>query len=143
MYERFHGREPYTVFTDEALYSYCHFGLVPAPDHDPGFRLACRPVTEASVYMAAHSNGRIYDSIRAINIPVLILRAQEPTPNKPVQNYSVSPTWPGLVDSFHSAREIYYPDCTHFLPMEIPDEIAQRIREQLGSHAKQDEGAAR
>ena len=45
-------------------------------------------------------------------------------------NFSSSPTWPGLVNEFRHGREIHFPDRTHFLPMETPDEIAKLILEE-------------
>jgi hypothetical protein len=42
-------------------------------------------------------------------------------------DFSSSPTWPELVKEFRYGREIHFPEHTHFLPMEIPDRVAELI----------------
>jgi pimeloyl-ACP methyl ester carboxylesterase len=126
MIERFEGRVPYAVFQAEALRDYCTWGLLPAADGD-GFELACPPEVEASIYMTSRSNPGVYQSVRALEIPVLLLRAKRPPPGRDVMDFSSSPTWPGLVHEFRKGREIHYPDRTHFLPMEIPEQIAALV----------------
>ena len=126
MIDRFKDRKPYSQFTTESLHNYCKYGLI---KDGGGYRLACSPLTEANVYMASKSNGKVFDSIRKLELPVLVIRAQEPTEDNPVQNYSASPTWVQLVNEFRRGTEIHYPQQSHFLPMEIPDEISARIAE--------------
>jgi pimeloyl-ACP methyl ester carboxylesterase len=123
MFERFEDRPPYASFHRDALRSYCEYGLLPAADGE-GFVLACPPETEASVYMTSRTNPGVYDSIRALEIPVMILRAREPSSGGDVMDFSSSPTWPGLVHEFPNAREVYLPDHTHFLPMEASELVA-------------------
>jgi pimeloyl-ACP methyl ester carboxylesterase len=127
MYERFVDRVPYEVFMREPLRAYCTHGLLPAEDGD-GFELACPPETEASIYMTSRTNAGVHDSIRALDIPVLLLRAKEPPADRNVMDFSSSPTWPGLVKELRKGREIHFLDHTHFLPMEIPERIAALIR---------------
>ena len=126
MIERFADRAPYVVFDRAALRDYCTYGLLPADD-GAGYVLACPPDIEASVYMTSHSNPGVYDSVRALEIPVLILRAKAPPSERRVMDFSSSPTWPGLVHEFRKGREIHFADHTHFLPMEIPEEVAALI----------------
>lgn len=130
MLERFAQRPPYTIFDPAALRDYCEHGLLPAPDGD-GYELACSPQTEASVYMTGRANAGVYASIRALEIPVLIIRAKLPPPDRNVFDYSSSPTWPGLVGEFRRAREVHLPERTHFLPMESPAEVAALLREAM------------
>jgi hypothetical protein len=73
------------------------------------------------------SEVRVYDSIRALEIPVLVLRAKPPPPDRSVMDFASSPTWPGLADEFRKGREIHFADRTHFLPMEIPERVAELI----------------
>jgi pimeloyl-ACP methyl ester carboxylesterase len=127
MFERFAHRVPYEVFTRAALRAYCTHGLLPAEDGD-GFELACPPETEASIYMTSRTNAGVHDSLRALEIPVLLLRAKEPPSDRNVMDFSSSPTWPGLVKELRKGREIHFRDHTHFLPMEIPERIAALIR---------------
>ena len=130
MIDRFAQRPPYTLFDPAALRDYCEHGLLPAPDGD-GCVLACSPLTEASVYMNGRTNAGVYASVRALEIPVLIVRAKLPPPDRHVFDYSSSPTWPGLVGEFRRAREVHLPERTHFLPMECPAEVATLLREAL------------
>ena len=126
MIERFHDRVPYRVFHPDALNAYCTYGLLPADDGD-GFVLACPPEIEASVYMTSRTNPGVHDSARALEIPVLILRAKLPPDGRNVMDFSSSPTWPELVKEFRHGREIHFAEHTHFLPMEIPDRVAELI----------------
>jgi pimeloyl-ACP methyl ester carboxylesterase len=130
MLERFASRMPYRVFDPQALRDYCEHGLVPATDGD-GYTLACDPRTEAAVYMSGRGNPGVYASVRALEIPVLIVRAKLPAPDRDPFDYSFSPTWPGLVGEFRHGREIHLPDLTHFAPMEAPERVAAIVREEL------------
>ncbi len=141
MCERFRHREPYAVFHSEALRDYCTYGLLPAED-DHGFVLACPPATEASIYMTSRTNPAVYDSIHALDIPVLILRAKEPPAERSIMDFSSSPTWPGLAREFRKGREIYFPDRTHFLPMEIPEQVAALIVAEVDATARSRQGLA-
>ncbi|MEN8183161.1 MAG: alpha/beta hydrolase [Myxococcota bacterium] len=126
MFERFEGRTPYSVFDPEALREYCTHGLLPVEGGE-GYELACPPEIEASIYMTSRTNSGVYESIRSLEIPVLILRAKLPPPEREVMDFSSSPTWPGLVNELRKGREIHLADHTHFLPMEIPERIAALI----------------
>jgi pimeloyl-ACP methyl ester carboxylesterase len=129
MIERFRDRAPYSVFTADALRSYCTDGLLPADDGD-GFVLACPPEIEAAIYMTSRTNASVHESIRSLDLPVLIVRAKRPPQARDVMDFSSSPTWPGLVGEFRNGREIHLPRNTHFLPMEIPERVAGWIREE-------------
>lgn len=135
MFERFAHRPPYAVFDRQALRAYCDHALLPAPggvDASAGFVLACAPLTEARIYGTGRSSPGVYASVRALQIPVLIVRARLPDlailPFDPLG----SPTWPGLVHEFHQGREIHLPTATHLLPMEDPALAASIISEALG-----------
>ena len=130
MFERFKDRSPYSVFEPAALFDYCKYGLI--EDRDAGedqdrYVLACPPEIEASIYMTARSNHRVYDSVRAIEIPVMIMRARSRSDTLDSMDFSASPTWPGLVGEFQNAREVYLPEQTHFLPMESPKLVAKYV----------------
>lgn len=126
MIERFRDRPPYDVFVPEALDAYCRWGLLPAADGE-GFDLACPPEIEASVYMTSRTNGAVHESVGALEIPVLVVRARLPPDDRSVMDFSSSPTWPGLAGEFKNARDLHFSERTHFLPMEIPDEVAGLI----------------
>jgi lipase len=130
MIDRFRDRPPYRVFRADALDAYCTHGLLPVAE-GTGFELACPPEIEASIYTTSRTNALVYKRVRVIDCPVLILRAKLPPPDRGVMDFSSSPTWPGLVGEFRGAREIHFEDRTHFLPMEIPDRIAELILGEL------------
>lgn len=130
MIERFRERAPYSVFTPEALDAYCTHGLLPRADGS-GFELACPPDIEASIYMTSRTNGAVYESVRALDLPVLILRAKLPSDRRDAMDFSSSPTWPELAGRFAHGRDIHFAEHTHFLPMEIPERIAALIVEEL------------
>ncbi len=126
MIVRFRDRVPYRVFHPDALRAYSRHGLLPAPDGN-GFELACPPEIEASIYTTSRTNSGVFESLRALEIPVLVLRARRPPKDRGVMDFSSSPTWPGLVHELRHGREIHFPDRTHFLPMEIPERIAELV----------------
>jgi pimeloyl-ACP methyl ester carboxylesterase len=129
MRERLLPKGAYHLWEPRVLDDYCRYGLARKPDGR--FELACPPEVEASIYMTARSNGGIYQSVRKLAIPVTIVRAMERSPDHPPADFSASPTWPGLVNEFPNAREIHLPDCSHFIPMQKPDEVIRILREEV------------
>jgi pimeloyl-ACP methyl ester carboxylesterase len=125
MIERFQNRPPYSAFTAAALRDYCIHGLLPAPEG--GFELACPPQTEASIYMSSLSNPGVHDSVRALELSVLVVRAKQPPSEREAMDFSFSPTWPGLAQALRRGRDLHWADRSHFLPMEIPERVAQTI----------------
>ncbi len=137
MAERLLPKGSFSVFDKDMLMDYCRYGLLPN-QNGKGYVLACPPEVEASVYVSARSNREIYNAIRSLDTPVLILRAKEPPADRDLMDFSASPTWPGLVNEFKQGREIYYPEHTHFLPMEIPDQVTAIIRDEIGLSSSDD-----
>lgn len=132
MIERFAARRPYDLFDAQSLRDYCTHGLLPAPDGE-GFELACTPLSEASVYMTGRANASVYASVRALTIPVWVVRARQRTPDADPFDYSYSPTWPELAGEFRQGRDRLIPDRSHFLPMEDPGQVAGLIDELIAS----------
>ncbi len=130
MFERFVDRTPYKVFTKTMLANYCTYGLKPADGG--GYRLACAPEMEASIYMTSRSNKRIFQSIKSIDMPVIIVRARAPDKTSE-RDFSLSPTWPKLSEQFLEGRDLHLADRTHFIPMEIPEYVASLIHREATS----------
>ena len=128
MFERFKDRAPFATWDRAVLRDYCEYGLLQDASGN-GFVLACPPEFEAAVYMAARGNAAVYDSVRAIDVPVLLVRVMEPPPDRNWMDFRYSPTWPGLIDHFRRGRELHLPDETHFFPMEKPAQVARLIAE--------------
>ena len=61
----------------------------------------------------------------------IVMRAQERSESSQPGDFSVSPTWPRLVHEFPIARELHLQDCTHFIPMQMPDRVIDVMREEL------------
>ena len=130
MIERLGAKSSFPHFHARIFDDYCRYGLETDAEH--GWRLACEPEVEAAVYMSARSNGAIYDSVRHLDIPVTIVRARTPGPDQ-LHDFSMSPTWPGLAGRFPQARDLHWSDCTHFIPMQRPDEVVALIREEMAA----------
>ena len=130
MFDRFADRVPYAVFERGALRDYCEHGLLPAPDGQ-GCVLACAPGYEGSVYPLARSNPGVYASIRALHIPVLVVRARAQDPSVKPWDPLGSPTWPGLAAEFRQGRDMHLTDKTHFLPMEDPALMARILQDEF------------
>ncbi|MCW5890958.1 MAG: alpha/beta hydrolase [bacterium] len=128
MFDRFRTRAPFDTWDPGVLRDYCVHGL--RPDGD-AFVLACAPAFEASVYMAALAAGPIHASVRAIDVPVLVVRAKEPRDPRDLRDFRYSPTWPHLAAAFRHGRDLHLPDRTHFLPMEDPAFAAELIVEPI------------
>ncbi len=122
------SKSAFPLFVPRILDDYCEYGLVPA---EGGFELACPPEVEAWVYMSSRSNGGVYDSVSLVDVPVTVMRARAPAADNPM-DFSASPTWPGLAAAFDRGREIYMPDCTHFIPMQAPDRVVAEVRRLIG-----------
>lgn len=131
MFERFAVRAPYNVFQRQALMDYCRHGLRPVDGGGSGFQLACDPAFEGKIYPLARQNLGIFASIRALQIPVLVLRARPGDPAILPWDPLGSPTWPGLAQEFHHGRDLPLLDKTHMLPMEDPALVARLINEAM------------
>lgn len=134
MFERFKDREPYKHFDPEALRDYCTWGLLPNPagagagkGKDEGYVLACPPETEASIYTTSSSQVDVYENVRNVQVPVMVMRAKRPPPDRQMMDFSSSPTWPGLAEAFAQGRDRHLRDHTHFIPMEDPALVARYI----------------
>jgi pimeloyl-ACP methyl ester carboxylesterase len=125
---RFAERPPFDAWDPRVLRDYCTYGARPDPAGD-GWILACRPAYEAEIYMTSRGNGGIHRRVRAVQVPVLVIRAMEPPSDRDLAEFRYSPTWPGLAAAFPHGRDMHLADRTHFLPMEDPALAARLILE--------------
>ncbi|MDT7838545.1 alpha/beta fold hydrolase [Aquabacterium sp. OR-4] len=130
MVERFATRQPYALFDPQALRDYCQHGLKPLPDGQ-GYSLCCAPLTEAMVYSSAAYNPGIYASLRALQMPVQVVRVRDRDPAIQPFDPLGSPTWAGLVGELRQGRELHLPDHHHLLPMEDPALVAGLVAQLL------------
>ncbi|MGP1282060.1 MAG: alpha/beta fold hydrolase [Parasphingopyxis sp.] len=124
MFERLREHPSYAIWQADVLMDYCRHGLLPRTD-GAGFALACPPILEASVY-AGSLCADPYPVVAKVAVPVAILRAPPGTRDGTI-DFTRSPTWPGLVERFADARDVYLPEFTHFMPMQDPARIAREI----------------
>jgi pimeloyl-ACP methyl ester carboxylesterase len=114
------------------LRDYCKFGILPRGDE---FVLACPPDIEASIYHESRvSASNIYPEIERIRQPVTVVRAGK-TRDPGVFDLSTSPTGPDLATHFPHARDMVFADCTHYIPMEAPDRVADLVARAHGLRA--------
>ena len=124
MIERFRHRPPFASWRPEVLRDYCEFGLLPA---DHGLVLACPPPVEASIYAESNApESDIYAEIAAVPQPVTVMRAgMERRPG--VFELAASPTAADLAAKFRHGRDIVLPGQSHYIPMEVPERVAEEI----------------
>jgi pimeloyl-ACP methyl ester carboxylesterase len=122
MIERFRQRSPFAAWKPAILRDYCQFGLLP---EDGQFVLACPPAVEASIYAESNApEADIYSEIAAISQPVAVMRAG--IARRPgIFDLSASPTAPDLAAKFRHGRDVPLPGQSHFIPMEIPERVAE------------------
>ncbi len=128
MRERFADRAPYASFDPQVLADYCTHGLVPAADGN-GFELACRPETEAAIYLSSRADDSVYEAVARIDLPVLIARAKLPMSESDRSDFSFSPTWPELASAFKHARDLHFTERNHLMPLESPAQTAALLNE--------------
>jgi hypothetical protein len=87
--------------------------------------LACPPAIEAAVY-ASSLGADIYDDVRAIDIPVRVLRAAPRDAESPL-DMSGSPTYPGLAALFPRGEDVPLPQYSHHMPMEDTAFVAGEV----------------
>lgn len=114
--ENFRGRDPFEKWVDAALDAYIECGLIGKDE----VRLACRPEVEADIYRGwkAHDT---WDRLGSIDIPVLVMAGEHSDTITPDLARRQAARFP------RAGVEIV-PDTSHFLPMERPDLVAERVR---------------
>lgn len=130
MFDRLVDRLPYSTLDPQALRDYCEHGLRPAADGQ-GFELACDPATEGHIYNTYCQDAGIYASIRALQIPVTVMRARPLDMSNARNDTLGSMTWPGLAGEFVRGRDVHLSEKTHLMPMEDPPLIARLLHDVL------------
>ncbi|MBS1855543.1 MAG: alpha/beta hydrolase [Acidobacteria bacterium] len=124
MYQRFHGRLPFSQWRPEILRDYCEWGLTREGGH---YVLACPPPIEASIYENSRQpESDIYPEIARVRHPVVVMRAGR-TRRPDVFELGASPTAPDLASRFANGREVVLQDASHYIAMEHPERVAEEI----------------
>lgn len=109
------GTRAFPTWDHEALSGYVECGL----DGDGPVTLACDPQVEADIYRASNDHDT-FERLGQVDIPVLILAGGE--------SDTITPDFARRqADEFGRAGVEIVPDTGHFLPMEKPDLVADRL----------------
>lgn len=114
--ENFKSRAAFANWHPGALDGYVDCGLVGGGPVE----LACRPEIEADIYRASNDHDT-WERLGEVEIPVLLLSGSD--------SDTIAPDFArAQAQRFPSAGVEIVPDAGHFLPMERPDLVADRIR---------------
>ncbi len=128
MFERFENRAPFDSWDRQVLKDYIEYGLIP---DGRGFVLACPPEVEASIYENSTAPGaNIYPEIRAVDVPVHVVRAGRCPDPRDVMKTSL--TTPDLAVHFARGRDTLLLEHSHLFPMEAPELTADLIANAIG-----------
>ena len=127
MVDRLRTHFNFANWEEEALQDYCNHGLV-KDDGEETYHLTCPPQIEASMY-GAYISPSVLDNIAKIECPVKILRSRKKgtTPNPTGEPFRDSVTWPEIWKEFPNATDFQYDHCSHFLPQEDSQIVADQI----------------
>ncbi len=124
MFESFKNKEPFSKWVEAVLKDYCDYALL---DNEEGKRLACPPHMEGHIYLTPDSDAA-YTELGDVECETLIVRARDRLESDPPFSFEPSPTNPSLATYFKNGRDFKLKDTSHFVPMEIPQEVATLIQ---------------
>jgi lipase len=125
MFQRFCRRPPFSGWEPEILHDYCEYGLLPDGDE---FVLACPPQIEATIYERSNwPDADISDELSTIQTPATIMRSGKLMTREKF-DLSASATDPNLASRMPNARDVYLPQCSHFIPMEHPQLVIDALQ---------------
>jgi len=114
--DHFRGRGAFASWVDAAFEGYIECGLI----GDDEVRLACRPEVEADIYRAWRDHDT-WDKLGSIDVPVLVMAGEA--------SDTITPEFAReQAAQFPRAGVEIVPGTSHFLPMERPDIVADRVR---------------
>jgi len=114
--EHFRGRGAFADWVDNALDGFIECGLIGTA----AVRLACSPEVEADIYRAWRDHDT-WDKLGSIDIPVLIMAGET--------SDTITPEFARKqAAQFPRAGVEIVPGTGHFLPMERPALVAERVR---------------
>jgi pimeloyl-ACP methyl ester carboxylesterase len=112
----FADKLPFSAWNRLAFDGYIECGLIETPE---GVELACSPLDEAEIYRAATEHG-VWDLLGQVNPPVRILAGA-------FSDTHTSDFVRHLASQIPNCEYEIVPDTGHFLPMETPEIVAERI----------------
>jgi len=127
-FDRLRTQRPFATWDEAALRAYAASGLVPDPSIE-GYRLACPPLFEASVY-AGRDTASLDDEIPNVRARVSVVRARDRQPDDP-PSLGPSATRPEAVRLFPQVRDRQLPEASHFFPLEMTGVVRGLIEDAL------------
>jgi pimeloyl-ACP methyl ester carboxylesterase len=126
IFERYHDKKPFDTWNRDVLRDYCQHALMNDTTSD-GFVLACPPRIEGSIYnTSTDSEGAcIYKDLKRVTAAVTVLHPPVSASKKIEDLISFD-----LGKAFADGRDEIIDGHSHFMPMESPVLVAQKIIEQ-------------
>ena len=122
-------RKPFDRWHRKVLLDYCEYGLDDIAINGK-YALACPPSVEASIYEhSTDKEANISAEIRTVRAQVKVIRSGTFRPQ--AGDFSASWAASDLASRFPNAKDLHFPDYSHFLPMEAPSLASDLI---LGRH---------
>lgn len=121
-------KTPFNLWEPSVLWDHCRFGLTLTESGN--YELSCPPLVEAEASINSAGTD-IHAFLPNINVPVIVIRGKTTEGLRhPLDNIH-SCTWPNLAHSLLHGRDRYFPDLTHFIPMQRPGLVVQQLKELL------------
>lgn len=122
--EAYRGRGAFASWVGRFLDDYVEDGFAPMPDGD-GVTLTCEPAWEAATFASSRHNGA--DLLARVKVPATVLIGEKHSVSRSVDEAASRTTARRTVETV--------PGTTHFLPMERPDIVRQRLIAALETRA--------
>jgi pimeloyl-ACP methyl ester carboxylesterase len=122
--DAYRGRGAFASWVGRFLDDYVEDGFAPMPDDD-GVTLTCSAMWEAATFASSRHNGA--DLLARVKVPATILTGEKGSVSRSVDDAGVRTTARRTVETV--------PGTTHFLPMEQPDIVRQRLIAALETRA--------
>lgn len=128
-------KAPFNEWNQQVLEDYCEHALlkesiraenVRGEGSEEIYPLACPPELEGEIYLSSDQEA-VHEAIKNVECPVTIFRARSRTKEDSPFDFGPSTTYEGLAAQFKQGKEKHLPDNSHFIPMEIPHEVAAWI----------------
>ena len=124
--DAYRGRGAFATWVGRFLDDYVEDGFAPMPDGDgDGVTLTCAAAWEAATFASSRHNGA--DLLARVAVPATVLIGEKNSVSRSVSDAASRTTARRTVETL--------PGTTHFLPMERPDLVRQRLLAALESRA--------
>jgi pimeloyl-ACP methyl ester carboxylesterase len=116
---RLRQKQPFMAWDEGAFAGYLRDGFRPT-GHGSEVTLACDPQDEAEIYRSAFAHGA-WQRLSEVRVPTLVMAGALSDTHNETETRE-------LASQFPSAGIEIVPGVGHYLPMEMPDMVADRVR---------------